>query len=96
MNNVRLNRGDIMWRPKEGWVNPYLQQDESGDFVNSRVFEFGADAMYEAIVKFLKVEVGKLTILRGGSYGLSPASTERIRQTQLDEFKKSLLDLMGE
>ena len=36
------------WRP-EYWLNPYLQQDERGDFINSRVFEAGADAMLEAL-----------------------------------------------
>jgi len=36
------------WRP-EGWINPYLQQDERGDYVNSRVYEAGADAMLEAL-----------------------------------------------
>ena len=38
------------WRPDD-WINPYLQQDETGDFVNSRVFEAGADAMLGAIKK---------------------------------------------
>ncbi len=36
------------------WINPYLQQDDSGDFVNSRVFEAGASAMGEHILSLLK------------------------------------------
>jgi len=38
----------------EGWYNPYLQQDEKGDFVNSRVYEAGADAMLKAILKYME------------------------------------------
>ncbi len=36
------------WRPK-GWVNPYLQKDENGDWIDSRCFEAGADAMLEIL-----------------------------------------------
>jgi len=36
------------WRPS-GWMNPYLQKDAEGDWVNSKVFEAGADAMLEAL-----------------------------------------------
>jgi len=36
------------WRPS-GWINPYLQQDDSGNYINSRVYEAGADAMLEAL-----------------------------------------------
>ena len=39
---------DKNWRP-EGWLNPYLQQDEVGSWVDSRCFEAGADAMLEAL-----------------------------------------------
>ncbi len=44
-----------MYRP-EGWINPYLQQDERGDFVNSRVYEAGADAILKAIKEELDLE----------------------------------------
>lgn len=46
------------WRPKE-WINPYLQQNESGDFINSRVFEAGADAMHLAD----REKLGKMAFL---------------------------------
>ena len=36
------------YRPK-GWYNPYLQKDENGDYVNSRVYESGADAMLDRL-----------------------------------------------
>ena len=41
----------MMSERPEGWENPLLQQDEKGDFVNSRVFEAGADAMLEGLKK---------------------------------------------
>ena len=39
-----------MWRPKD-WDNPYLQQDDKGDYIDNRVFEAGANAMLEALEK---------------------------------------------
>ena len=40
----------MSWRP-EGWMNPYLQQDNNGDWVSSRAYEAGADAMLRYLRK---------------------------------------------
>uniref|UniRef100_A0A6M3J929 Uncharacterized protein n=1 Tax=viral metagenome TaxID=1070528 RepID=A0A6M3J929_9ZZZZ len=42
-----------MWRPKD-WINPYLQQDKEGNYVDSRCFEAGADAMLKVMIKRLE------------------------------------------
>ena len=47
--NTALRRYN-MYRPKN-WINPYLQRAESGDWVDSKTFEAGADAMLEALKK---------------------------------------------
>ncbi len=36
------------WRP-QNWENPYLQQDETGNWINSKAYELGADAMLQAL-----------------------------------------------
>ena len=38
----------------DGWINPFLRQDSNGDFVDSKCFEAGADAMLKAIWKMAK------------------------------------------
>jgi hypothetical protein len=45
------------WRP-EGWVNPYLQQDDAGNYIDSKVFDAGADAILEALRKHATVHLG--------------------------------------
>ncbi len=54
---MRVIQFAVNYRPK-GWFNPYLQQDDKGDFVDSRVFEAGADAILKTLtpVKYVKAD----------------------------------------
>ena len=45
-------RGKITWRFKEGWENPYPQG--ARPYGDARIYEDGADAMYEFTIEWLK------------------------------------------
>jgi hypothetical protein len=57
---------DKTWRPEE-WNNPYLQQDDAGNYINSRLYEAGADAMLEALRKEGYIKFDKLCPYCGAS-----------------------------